>query len=66
MPQLFCRQRWGWLVMFGGFMVVSWIADRWAQSDTSVGMQYAGLFSYVFALVGHLLPDAVDRQALRD
>jgi FtsH-binding integral membrane protein len=54
-PSLFA-ERWGWLALFGGYMVVSWIADRWARSDTSVGMQYLGLFSYVFAFSVILCP----------
>ncbi len=54
-PAVFA-QRWGWFALFGGYMVVSWIADRWARSDTSVGMQYAGLFSYVFAFSVILCP----------
>jgi FtsH-binding integral membrane protein len=54
-PSLF-GQQWGWLALFGGYMIISWIADRWARSDTSVGMQYAGLFSYVFAFSVILCP----------
>ncbi|MBL8797427.1 MAG: US12 family protein [Planctomycetia bacterium] len=38
-----------WLVVMGMFMFVSWIAERWAQSNTSLGMQYAGLALYVVA-----------------
>lgn len=38
-----------WLLVLGAFMVVSWIADRWAMSDTSRGMQYLGLTVYVAA-----------------
>jgi hypothetical protein len=38
-----------WLVVLGAFVVVSWIADSWARSDTSPAMQYAGLFLYVLA-----------------
>jgi FtsH-binding integral membrane protein len=41
--------RFGWLVILGGFMAVGYIADRWARSDTSVGMQYVGLLVYVVA-----------------
>lgn len=41
--------RMGWIVMLGGFMFVSWIANKWAMSDTSRGMQYAGLLLYTFA-----------------
>jgi FtsH-binding integral membrane protein len=48
--------RFGWLALFGGYMVVSWIADSWARSDASPGMQYAGLFSYVFAFSVILCP----------
>ncbi len=44
------------MVMFGGFVFVSWIANRWAQSDTSVGMQYAGLFLYVLAQAVFFVP----------
>jgi FtsH-binding integral membrane protein len=54
-PSLFA-QRWGWLALFGGYMVISWIADRWARSETSPGMQYFGLFSYVFAFSVILCP----------
>jgi FtsH-binding integral membrane protein len=36
-----------WLLVLGGFFVVSMVANRWAQSDTSPAMQYAGLFLYV-------------------
>jgi len=38
-----------WLVVLGAFMLVSWIADRWAQSDTSKAMQYLGLGAFVLA-----------------
>jgi FtsH-binding integral membrane protein len=38
-----------WLFVLGGFMLVSWIATRWAQSDSSVGLQYVGLALYVVA-----------------
>ena len=49
-------QRWGWLALFGGYMVISWIANSWARSDTSPAMQYAGLFTYVFAFSVILCP----------
>lgn len=39
----------GWLVVLGLFMGVSYIAQRWAQANTSIGMQYAGLGLYVVA-----------------
>ena len=38
-----------WLVVLGAFMAVSYIADRWARSATSLGVQYAGLALYVVA-----------------
>lgn len=41
--------RFGWLIFMGGFVAVSWLADNWARSSTSVGMQYAGLGLYVLA-----------------
>jgi FtsH-binding integral membrane protein len=38
-----------WLLVLGLFMAVSWIADRMARSETSLGVQYAGLALYVAA-----------------
>lgn len=38
---------WHWLVVLGAFMLVSVVADRWARSSTSLGVQYAGLGLYV-------------------
>lgn len=37
----------GWIAVMISFVGVSWIANSWAQSSTSKGMQYAGLFLYV-------------------
>lgn len=59
----------GWLVVLGAFMLVSWIADRWAQSSTSLGTQYAGLALYVVAEAVIFLPllyiaNMVDPQGL--
>jgi FtsH-binding integral membrane protein len=34
---------WNWLAVLGAFMAVGWVADWLARSDTSRGMQYAGL-----------------------
>ncbi len=39
----------GWLIVLGAFMGVSWIADRWASSSTSRSTQYKGLTLFVFA-----------------
>jgi FtsH-binding integral membrane protein len=36
-----------WLVVLGGFMVVSMVAQSWATSNTSPGLQYAGLGLFV-------------------
>jgi FtsH-binding integral membrane protein len=41
--------RYGWLVVLGAFMAVSWIADSWARSAVSPGKQYLGLGLYVAA-----------------
>ena len=38
-----------WIIVLIAFMVVAWVADRWAQSDKSTGMQYLGLGLYVVA-----------------
>ena len=37
----------GWLAVLGGFMGISYIANRWAVSDSSSGMQLLGLLLYV-------------------
>lgn len=49
MFNLLGQSQYSWLIVLGAFMGVSWIADRWARSDTSAAMQYAGLFLYVLA-----------------
>ena len=36
-----------WLIVIGLFTVVGWVADYWARSSTSRGLQYAGLALYV-------------------
>jgi FtsH-binding integral membrane protein len=41
--------RFGWLILIGAFMGVSYLADNWARSATSVGKQYLGLGLYVAA-----------------
>jgi FtsH-binding integral membrane protein len=45
-----------WLVVIGLFMGVSWLAEAWARSDASPGMQYAGLAIYVLAEAIIFLP----------
>src|SRR3954464_9527495 len=54
-PRLFA-ERWGWLALFGGYMVISWLANSWAQSNTSPSVQYAGLVTYVIAFSIILCP----------
>lgn len=49
-------QGFNWLLVLGLFMVVSWIADRMARSETSRGVQYAGLALYVGIEAVILLP----------
>jgi FtsH-binding integral membrane protein len=46
----------GWLVVMLAFMAASWLAQTWAQSDTSPGMQYVGLGLYVVAEAIIFLP----------
>jgi FtsH-binding integral membrane protein len=48
--------RYGWLVVLGAFMLVGWVAERWARSPTSVPMQYLGLGLYVVAEAIIFLP----------
>ncbi|MDP9381113.1 MAG: Bax inhibitor-1 family protein [Chloroflexota bacterium] len=45
-----------WLLVLAAFMGVSYVADRWARSDTSRGMQYLGLGLYVVAEAIIFLP----------
>ena len=45
-----------WLIVIGAFMLVSWVADRWAQSGASVGKQYLGLGLFVAAEAVIFLP----------
>jgi len=47
---------WHWLAFLGAFMFVSYIADRWAHSNTSRQMQYFGLGVYVLAEAVILIP----------
>ena len=39
----------GWILVMVLFMGASYIANRWARSDTSVELQYAGLGLYILA-----------------
>ena len=48
--------RFSWLLILGAFMGVSWLAQKWANSDSSTGMQYLGLGLYVVAEAIIFLP----------
>jgi FtsH-binding integral membrane protein len=39
----------GWLVVLGAFMGISYLANRWAVSETSSAVQYMGLGIFVLA-----------------
>jgi FtsH-binding integral membrane protein len=41
--------KYSWLIVLGAFLGVSWLAEWWANSTTSQGMQYLGLGLYVVA-----------------
>lgn len=45
-----------WLVFLGGIMAISYLADTWAHSNTSRGMQYMGLGFYIVAQAIMFLP----------
>ena len=48
--------RFSWLVVLGAFMGVSWLANHWASSSTSLATQYLGLGLYVLAEAVVFLP----------
>lgn len=45
-----------WLIVLAAFMGVSWLAERWATSDSSPQMQYLGLGLFVVAEAILFLP----------
>jgi FtsH-binding integral membrane protein len=45
-----------WLIVLAVFMGVSWLAERWANSETSLQMQYLGLGLFVVAEAVIFLP----------
>jgi FtsH-binding integral membrane protein len=48
--------QYSWLIVLVGFVGISHLADYWARSATSVGMQYLGLALYVVAEAIIFLP----------
>ena len=53
---MLAKTPWSWLIVMGAFMLVSVVADKWARSDYSREMQYAGLGLYVVAEAIIFLP----------
>jgi len=63
-----------WLLVLGGFMIVSWLASRVAHTAASPAAQYAALGGFVFAeaiifvpllfIANHLAPGAIQSAAL--
>jgi len=49
MVQSLANSRYGMLLLIGGFMAVTFLANSWASSTTSLSMQYMGLGLYVAA-----------------
>lgn len=50
------QSRWGWAIVLGAFMLVSWLAESWARSAVSTATQYMGLSLYVIAEAVLFLP----------
>jgi FtsH-binding integral membrane protein len=46
---VYASNRWVWLGILGGFMVIATIAEVWARSEASSAVQYFGLGLYVAA-----------------
>jgi len=46
---VFSGSRMTWLLVLGVFMVITWLANSWADSGASKGMQYLGLGLYIIA-----------------
>jgi FtsH-binding integral membrane protein len=64
--QLLGGSRFSWLLVLLAFMGASWLAQSWAQSDTSPGLQYLGLCLYVVAQAIIFLPILVIANAYFD
>ncbi|MFZ5828954.1 MAG: Bax inhibitor-1/YccA family protein [Planctomycetota bacterium] len=46
---LMVGSKWSWLIVLGAFMLVSFVADRWARTAVNPSVQYLGLALYVVA-----------------
>lgn len=53
---LLATSKWSWLIVLGAFMGVGMLANSWAHSGASRGLQYAGLGLYVVAEALIFLP----------
>jgi FtsH-binding integral membrane protein len=72
--QLLMINRFSWLAVLFAFMGASWLAQTWAQSETSSAMQYVGLGLYVVAeaviflplliIAEHFMPQAIPTAGL--
>jgi FtsH-binding integral membrane protein len=53
LPEMFTKAvfslPFGWLIVLGAFIGISYLAEHWATSDTSITTQYWGLGLYVVA-----------------
>ncbi len=56
MTKLMIGTQYAWLAVLALFMGASWLAQKWALSGTSLGIQYAGLGLYVLAEAFVLMP----------
>lgn len=56
----------GWLIVMAVFIGASYLANYWASSSTSVGMQYAGLALYVVAWSVIFVPLLMIAQSFTD
>jgi FtsH-binding integral membrane protein len=54
--RIFFSSPYSWLLVLLAFWGASWLAQTWAQSNTSVGLQYLGLGLYVVAEAVIFLP----------
>lgn len=53
---LLSGSRYSWLIVMVAFMAVSWIAEKWASSGSSKGLQYAGLILFTVCEAVIFLP----------
>lgn len=56
MMAMLSTSKWSWLLVLGAFMAVGHVANKWAHSNYSREMQYAGLGLYIVAQAIIMLP----------